>query len=112
MDNEKQTCLRRMQEYGPWERKAFLDTWENNRWNSNDHIKWPTVYKKPHTCSFCGSIHPEDLLNLLKENWRIEQTDKFFKFYLYPPKGLILPIPYAKFYTQHLTTDIIKRSIN
>lgn len=79
----KQTCGRRMIEYGPWERKENLDTWQADRWDRKDNRwNWPW---KPRTCSFCGGIHPEDAIKLLKEGWEIETTGKSYKRYLEPP---------------------------
>ena len=40
----------------------------------------------PRTCSYCGSLHPEDVLKLLAEGWEHEKaTGKNYKGYLHPP---------------------------
>ena len=46
--NQPHTCPKRMLEPGPWEHKDGLDDWEQRG--------------KARACSFCGSMHPEDLL--------------------------------------------------
>lgn len=126
MDDEKQTCGRRMQEYGSWERKENLDIWKTDRWGSRKSDKWNWPWK-PRTCSFCGSIHPEDAIKLLKEGWEIETTGKSYKRYLEPPgykemlkrfrdkirqkdepfddKGAWTPTPPVKLYTMHFDQE-------
>ncbi len=47
------TCPARVQQVGPWEHKECLDSWEK---------RGPDV-----CCSFCGAIHPEDFLAILKQ---------------------------------------------
>ena len=59
----KQTCPRRTKEFGPWEHKEHLDKWNDYRWSCKDaKWKWPW---NPRSCSFCGSIHPEDALYII-----------------------------------------------
>jgi hypothetical protein len=50
MTNTPHSCPKRMLEPGPWERKDGLDDWE---------IRKEGGYR---ACTFCGSIHPEDLV--------------------------------------------------
>jgi len=86
---ERQTCGRRMQDWGPWERGQNLD-----HWSIRDGKK---------TCSFCGSINPTTLLELLKEKGFsiINRSDKSYKWYIEGP-GVM-----AKYYRQHDTEDFI-----
>lgn len=138
---EKQTCGRRMSNPGPWagpfKAEENLDVWDTDRWDSNrrDSVKWNWSWK-PRTCSFCGSVHPEDAIKLLKEGWEVETTGKSYKRYLEPPgyrkamEKLLgnvrqrnldakdnpfdnnetwSPTPPAKFYTHHLNEDTLKR---
>lgn len=69
----KQTCPRRMNEFGPWKYKENLDIW-NKR--GPDRV-----------CSFCGSMHPEDFEKFLQkviedESLAIEHSDKSYKIYI------------------------------
>jgi hypothetical protein len=50
---EPMTCPRRMHEAGPWEYSTNLDRWQQFKSNGN------------RVCSFCGSLHPEDLFALV-----------------------------------------------
>lgn len=52
-EGETQTCPKRMVEWGPWERKEELDAWVKR---GDDRV-----------CSFCGSIHPQELLKICKQ---------------------------------------------
>lgn len=102
---EKQTCPRRMNLY---ENK---DRWETNRWKKGiffwrrSYVKWPGSWY-PRTCSYCGGIHPEDVLRLRQEGWSFEFTDKRYKLYCHPSGW---PETYAnppvKVYLQHFTDD-------
>jgi len=125
---EKQTCPRRMNEMGPWAYEENLDRWRRDRWKTsqeeadrersefkakypgsdmgNTYWEWGT---QPRTCSFCGSVHPDDLVQLLRHGWRLEPSDKGYKFYVEPevhrPSGLIPP---AKFYRMHASPEQIE----
>lgn len=83
---EKTTCPRRMNELGPFPKEENLDYWEYR--NS----------AKYRQCSFCGGIHPDDVLPLLKAGAIVGLTDKSYKMYLYPKSGGTL-----KIYFQHFT---------
>lgn len=83
--SETQTCGRRMTDFGPWPREENLDKWEKR--GGNDH----------RSCSFCGSMHPEDFLKAVKDHEEIGPTDKSYKFYVDNHRG--------KFYTQHLSPE-------
>lgn len=89
------TCERRMPDGGPtWKRKEGLDSW--------DRVGPDRV------CSFCGSIHPDDLRRLLDDpEVGIEISDKHYKVYIHR-KG----IPNAgfgaiKWYTWHGDQELI-----
>lgn len=111
--NEKQTCGRRMGDFGPWEHAEGLDEWETNRWSldfaavdarheaeakrvaeesqgrstiyySPVGDKWVWDGPIPRTCSFCGGVHPDDAFRLIEAGWEIEIA-KSYKFYLNPP---------------------------
>lgn len=103
-------------------------TWESRRWGTRDSDVWPDGFPKPRTCSFCGSVHPDDVLTLAKMGWELEMSTKSYKSYWHPPghaahharvmadfgshiKGTILPAlhseptPPVKLYGNHLTTE-------
>jgi hypothetical protein len=89
---------------------------------------WPHA-PAPRTCSFCGSIHPEDALTLLAQGWDTEGTGKNYKKYLHAPgymhrmRELINnrtspitqnwtwdPTPPLKLYTYHMNQEQIDRA--
>src|SRR5215207_8509673 len=93
----KQTCPRRMQEWGPWEYKEELD-------------EWRVEPNGDRTCSFCGSLHPEDFEKVCQQvladdtTW-IEQSDKPYKVYIHR-KGIHNASEGAiKYYKPHNYTD-------
>lgn len=97
---------------------------------NNDLWKWS--WGPPRTCSFCGSIHPEDALRLLEEGWEHERA-KAYKGYLNPPgyyarhqamlasirdperepgqgvPSVWLPTPPVKFYIDHFNKEQLAR---
>lgn len=76
------TCPRRINEHGPWEKTRHMDRWAgpvNGR-----------------TCSFCGSLHPDDFMRLAKDGTPLDPTDKNYKVYAGGSR---------KFYFQHLSED-------
>ena len=106
---EKQTCPRRMNELGPWEHEEGLDKWERRRL-----CKDPTNLSKRHwfkrepfrRCSFCGGIHPEDVIRLINEGAETETTYKNYKVYLQ-----IAGVPGChKVYFQHFTREQLNRA--
>lgn len=80
-----QTCPRRMQEMGSWERAENLDRWDER----------PTGL----SCSFCGSLHPDRFFALVREGYEVGPTDKSYKAYVKTPTGE------TKFYFLHLTEE-------
>ncbi len=56
------------------------------------------------TCSYCGSIHPEDLIKVLSDVGRLGGSDWKYswphKFYVYLPDGKM-----AKWYNEHIMDD-------
>ncbi len=95
---EKLTCPRRMMEYGPWERKENLDSWQNRQALANGIVDLH--------CSFCGSLHPSVFLSLVEAGAEVTPTDKSYKAYInYEGKE-------TKFYFQHLSQDQILKFID
>jgi hypothetical protein len=89
----RQLCPRR---YESWQGKTgekFPDTWDlgpdGNR-----------------TCSYCGSIHPDDLAVIIQKSktdsrYAIEETDKNYKVYIRQPNVRNAGEGAIKFYRQH-----------
>jgi hypothetical protein len=50
------------------------------------------------SCSYCGSVDPGFLMAKLREGWRLEGSDKPYKWYLADKNGATV----RKFYTVHL----------
>lgn len=71
------TCPRRMEEWGPWDKKPDLDHWDNGK------------------CSFCGSLSPELFLERVEKGEKVVPTDKNYKAYL----------GNDKFYFPHFSKD-------
>lgn len=88
-----QTCPRRNNEMGPWERGDDLD-----RWEFGHGIITPDLIL---TCSFCGSVHPDFLMEKIEEGWQVNTTSKGYKLYLGKPEGEQV----GKAYLQHLSDD-------
>lgn len=89
------TCPSRMQQQGPWEYREGLDNWDYSP--NGDRI-----------CSFCGSLHPKDFMDLVKksaaceEGVEIEPSDKGYKIYVGRPSVKNASEGGIKFYTWHL----------
>lgn len=120
---EKKTCGRRMTDFGPWEYKEGLDRWEHGylRWGRVrkffDWLKRNITERKrfyggtrwdwhwmPRVCSFCGCVHPDDAVRLIKEGWTVDGTTKRYKRYLEPPVGFHSTPP-VKVYVQDFTSE-------
>lgn len=65
-----------------------LDSWETGHGLAN----------QVRGCSYCGSMHPDDFMQAVRDGKEIGPTDKSYKLYLGSSEG--------KFYTQHLTEDL------
>jgi hypothetical protein len=76
---EKQTCPRRMTEFGPWKAEEGLDTWGQRGGVIGQEKIGPG-------CSFCGSLHPDRFMELVREGWVVGPTDKNYKAYLGKPR--------------------------
>lgn len=50
-------------------------------------------------CSYCGSMHPEDFMDAVRDGVELSPTDKPYKIYV----GRHMST--GKFYTQHLTPE-------
>lgn len=92
---ETQTCPERMRSVGPFERKENLDTW---RLIGGDRV-----------CSFCGSLHPDRVIELLKELGIgiIDNSTKSYKFYVHRPDVPNASFGGIKYYRWHDTPEFV-----
>lgn len=107
---EPMTCGRRFDLYAGQvpvhrDRGAGQDRWQRFKSNGN------------RVCSFCGSLHPEDLFALVKQCAEapldaeyksvpeIEPSTKAYKIYVWQPGVRNAMEGGIKFYTQHLPRD-------
>lgn len=79
--------------------------WRVAQWGERDSDRWPEGFPQPRTCSYCGSAHPEDLMELVKLGWVCEMSTKPYKSYWNPPKGQIGAIPPVKLYNNHVNQE-------
>jgi hypothetical protein len=77
-DGGRQTCPRRMSDFGPWDRSEGLDKWTTGHRVGQDAVGL--------SCSFCGSLNPDRFLELVREGWIVGPTDKSYKAYLGRPR--------------------------
>lgn len=94
---EKQTCGRRMTEMGPWDYEEHLDHWK-------------VFPNGDRTCSFCGSLHPDDVIKKIKEHGFgvIGGTTKSYKLYVGANSAISTNDPHGrKYYRQHDTDEFI-----
>ena len=74
--SETHTCPRRLSAFGPWERAEGLDRWVTDR---------GMAAQVGPSCDFCGSLHPDRFMELVREGWIVGPTDKSYKAYLAQP---------------------------
>lgn len=92
---KKITCPRRMTDWGSWERKEGLDTYR----------KGGGLVGQPRACSFCGSLPPDDFMNMARSGAELSPTDKPYKVYVENPSS-------GKFYFQHLSEEQMREFID
>ena len=96
---KRQTCMRRMNEFGGQERNENIDHWK--------------VYPNgDRCCSYCGSLHPEDVIKKIKEHGFgvIGQTTKNYKFYVGTNASVRTNDSHGqKYYRQHDTEEFIQQ---
>lgn len=69
---EKITCPRRMNDYGPWQRKQGLDQFLPGHGLVGQNLG----------CSFCGSMEPQVVLDWMLDGAILSPTDKNYKMYV------------------------------
>jgi len=103
---EQQRCPRRDENPVNSAHFSHADWWERGRWASTQqeadaevaemiaespnvssvgNLTWGYGGEQPRTCSYCGGIHPDDAIALIKAGWSVDATDKGYKRYLEPP---------------------------
>lgn len=92
--SKKITCPRRMNEMGPWEREEGMDRFKKGGGLAGQEM----------SCSFCGSMPPEDFMQAVRDGKEIGPTDKNYKAYVGSTEG--------KFYYQHLDEEQRKEFID
>lgn len=83
------SCARRGGSFRAPADGQFLDHWRENAHNTQGG---------KHSCSYCGSIHPDEFMQAVRDGVEIGPTDKNYKAYLSGPG-----FDNAKFYFQHLS---------
>lgn len=89
------TCPRRMSEIGPWKYEENLD-------------EWFFELNGDRTCSFCGSLHPDDFINICQKivnrepGYSLDHSDKSYKVYVRQPNISNASQGGIKFYKQHV----------
>lgn len=94
---ERQRCGRRGESVASLEKELLPDYWRQ-------------LPNGDRTCSFCGSLHPDSVIEIIKQHGFgvIHKSDKNYKWYISRPSvenGLRGGI---KYYRQHDTDDFIK----
>lgn len=94
---EKQTCPNRMESVGTQEHKEGLDEWE--------------LRGDDKCCSYCGSLHPDRVLELIKEKGFgiVEKTDKSYKWYVNRNNVPNAGYGGIKYYRWHDTDEFIEK---
>lgn len=137
---EVQTCPQRVEVGSSHHKGGDLDTWNRDTWalerqwsdwllytrsrmydrlgwTGNRFYRgtfWPAGFAPPRTCSFCGSVHPDDAIALMRRGWEVESSGKNYKRYLHPPgyrplMAVRSPVPPVKLYVQHMSAKQIHR---
>ena len=77
--SEKHVCPRREEGYPYSDAMKGPDTWRRGRAGLVGQEKVGS------SCSYCGSLHPDRFMELVREGWTVGPTDKNYKAYLGPP---------------------------
>ena len=68
-----------------------------DNWNERGSVR---------TCSYCGSLHPDDVFAAIEAFGELGPTDKTYKVYVHLPQA-----GQKKFYFQHFTTEEQRRFV-
>lgn len=75
--DEKHTCPRRIENFN---REEGQDTWR-----TGTSLAGHTDDARLRSCSYCGSVHPDDFMAKVREGWFVVPTDKNYKAYVGEP---------------------------
>lgn len=89
----KHTCPRRIEQGLHQTDSVFKDSGPNL--DGYGKRNGPVGQKRG--CTYCGSMHPDDFMQAIRDGLEIGPTDKGYKFYVDGHAG--------KFYTQHLSEE-------
>lgn len=73
----RHTCPRRLEQYRA-AGEQNIDLWESRHGLSGQDSAGLS-------CSYCGSLHPDRFLELVRDGWWVDPTDKAYKAYLARP---------------------------
>lgn len=96
---KKHTCPRRIEDGTDTEDSPFTFAGPNR----DTYTKGHGIIGQRRGCSYCGSMHPDDFLEAMREGAELGVTDKNYKAYVHGykndgPNG-------GKFYYQHLSEE-------
>ena len=91
---EKFTCPRRIEDGTDSDDSPLVGSGENLDEYSSGH----GLVTQSRGCSYCGSMPPDEFMELVRNGAKLGATTKSYKFYVNKPVR-------AKFYTQHLSED-------
>lgn len=91
LTDEPMTCPRRIEDRGPDGGRGPHDGLGIDRWQMTHNARG-VMHR---TCSYCGSLHPDDFMQAIHDGRKIGPTDKNYKAYVGKHD--------AKFYFQHLS---------
>lgn len=75
-----------------------LDTWDVREYPEHPGI----LNNRRRSCSYCGSLHPDDFMQAIDDGAEIGPTDKTYKAYI---EWDGVDNRHGKFYFQHLTAE-------
>lgn len=75
----EETCICGGYTHGP---NDPPDRWVRDRWTATE---WTIAYPQPRTCTGCGGIHADDVIQMLRDGWTDEPTTKGYKGYMHAP---------------------------
>ena len=82
-----------------------VDHWRTDYWSKGLSFCAYLKYDVPRACSYDGGIHPEDAIELVRDGWTIQTTDKEYKKYMQHPSGRVRFLPPVKVYSWHFSED-------
>jgi hypothetical protein len=84
-------------------REAEGMTSDRFAWGGRNKDEWRQENEGLRTCSYDGSLHPEDFMDFVRAGSLIGTTDKGYKFYVRAADASVRGA--GKFYTHHLSHE-------